>query len=420
MNIWIELSTVVVEVFLAWFFFSGMLGRAKSSKLTRTVIAAAYFVALAALSLFMPVSPLRSVIIMLVTYLSAKIYFNNKWLATVYPTILFFLFAILADILCGTLLQLGGVSADAIMGNGVERLIYIILSKLLHLLCLYIIITITRPNFDLISFIKSLPLLSCQILSIYICQRNFIIVLDGNGPAFLQFETLGLLYINLIMCAFVEILNRAHERERKAELERQRLELQKDYYHDVLERQEETRRLWHDIKKYVASVESLVCSENREEARKCLEDIQSAFAGVDTAVDTGNSLIDSILSYGIKKAEEVGVKISPDIWVGSELNFPPTDLFVIIGNTLDNAIEACCLVEDKAARVVSVSLRQKNHILLYEIRNPYTGIKIQKPGNIHGYGLKNAEACVAHSDGRMTITDKNNVFVVSIQLNLGE
>lgn len=419
MNIWIELSTVLVEIFLPWYFFSGMLGRTSRPWPLKVAVGAVYAAVLAALSLLLPSSPLRSTAIIILTYFAAKIYFNKGWLATVYPTILFFLFAILADILCGTLLQLGGVPASALMGNGIDRLIYNILCKLFHLLCLYVILTIIKTKIDTYSIFKALPLLSCQILSIYICQQNFLIVLAGKGLDFLRFETLGLLYINLIMCAFVETLNRSHEREREARTARQQLELQRNYYLDIMERQEETRRLWHDIKKYMASMESLVASENREEAQRCLEQIQSVFSGITNAVDTGNKLIDSILTYGMKKAGELGVTIRPEIWVDSQMNFPATDLFVIIGNTLDNAIEACCQIEEEAAREISVVLHQKNHLLLYEVSNPYNGKKLQRPGKVHGYGLKNVEACVARNDGLMNISKKHGIFEVSIQLNLG-
>ena len=418
MNIWIELSTVVVEVFLPWYFFSGMLGRANSSRITMVIVGVTYTAALAVLSLFIPSSAMRSSIIMGLTYLAAKLYFNKSWVSTIYPTIMFFLFAILSDILCGTLLQLSGVPADALMGDGVDRLIYVILGKLLHLLCLYIVLTITKPQVSTQSIFKALPLLSCQILSIYICQKNFLIVMDGNGPEFLRLETLGILYINLVMCVFVEVLNRSHERE--AEIGRQQLELQKNYYLDIMERQEETRSLWHDIKKYMATMEALVDSENKEEAQQCLDNIQSTFSELANTVDTGNKLIDSILTYGVKKAEELTVTIQPEIWVDSKIDFPATDLFVIIGNTLDNAIEACCQIEDESKRIVSMGLLQKNHLLFYEISNPYNGKKTQKSGRIHGYGLKNVEACVERNGGLMSISKENGVFAVSIQLNLGE
>ena len=185
-------------------------------------------------------------------------------------------------------------------------------------------------------------------------------------------------------------------------------------------RQEETRSLWHDMKKYMASVEALIANENREEAQRCLEGIYSAFSELSSAVDTGNKLVDSILTYGIKRAREHGVSVRPDIWVDNNLAFPATDLFVIIGNTLDNAIEACAQLDDAAERVITVTLRQNNHLLLYEISNPYVDKNTRKPGKIHGYGLKNVRACVERNEGLLQISKQDNIFRVSIQLNIGE
>ncbi len=242
----------------------------------KAAVGAIYAAALAALSLLLPSSPLRFTAIMILTYFSAKIYFSKGWLATLYPTILFFVFAILTDILCGMLLQSGGIPAGELMGSGTARLIYNILCKLFHLLCLYIILTITKAKSYTYSLLKGFAASLLPAPEHTSVSRTFLSLLR-NGPDFLRFETLGLLYINLIMCASVETLNRSMSGNGEERTARQQLELQKNYYLDIMGVREETRRMWHDIRKYMSSMESLVANENREEAQKCLEQLQSAF-----------------------------------------------------------------------------------------------------------------------------------------------
>lgn len=87
---------------------------------------------------------------------------------------------------------------------------------------------------------------------------------------------------------------------------------------------------------------------------------------------------------------------------------------------LDNAIEACSQIDDKKERIVSVWLYQKNHLLLYEISNPYNEKSSKKAGKIHGYGLKNVSACVEKNDGIINIEKSHSIFDVSIQLNLND
>ena len=419
MNIWIELATVVVELVLPWYFFSGMLGKSMQSLAIKLTVAVTYYGLLAFLSLFLSISAIRITVLILVTFIGAKIYFCKSWAETIYPTILFFLSSMFSDILCGTFLQLLGISLDDLMGSGLERLLYNTSGKFLHLLFLYIILTISKANFDRRSLARAVPLLSCQLLSIYICFHSFASISRGNSPRYVSLETLCLLYINVVICAYVDVLNQAYETEKEAQLSKQQLEIQKNYYADVMERQEETRSLWHDIKKYMLSMEALIGTENKEEAEWCLERIHSAFLKSATTVDTGNTLIDSILTYGMKKAEEAGVKLQPEIWVDSQLAFPATDLFIIIGNTIDNAVEACREINEGDKRYVSISLYQKNHLLLYEITNPYNSNSATKPGRIHGYGLKNVRSCVERNNGEMTITKENEMFKVAIHLNLG-
>ena len=65
-----------------------------------------------------------------------------------------------------------------------------------------------------------------------------------------------------------------------------------------------------------------------------------------------------------------------------------------------------------------INMEYVDRLLLYEGSNPYNGKKLQRPGNVHGYGLKNVEACVARSNGLMDISKKHGNFTVSIQLNL--
>lgn len=420
MNIWIELATAVAETFLPWYFFSGMLGQSKRSSVSKLLLGVFYAVLLSLLSVLVPTSSIRSAIIIIITYLSAKAFFNKSWLTTLYPTVLFFFFAILADIICGAIMHFGGIPTDAIMGDGFGRLAYNIICKLVHLVFLYVVLTLVRPGVNAQSVFKSLPLLSCQLLSIYICHQNYAIIILGNSPDILLFETLSLLYINLVICAFVETLNRSFAREQESELARQQLETQKNYYIDVLERQEETRSLWHDIKKYMTSMENLVANEDRDAAKACLTELQSIFSDISMAVDTGNNLVDSIITYGMKKAADNNVTIKLDIWVGNNLPIPSTDLFIIIGNTLDNAIEACSRIDKENERVVSVWLHQKNHLLLYEISNPYNEKSTKKAGKIHGYGLKNVSACVEKNNGTITIEKNHNVYTVSVKLNLND
>lgn len=134
-------------------------------------------------------------------------------------------------------------------------------------------------------------------------------------------------------------------------------------------------------------------------------------------IDTGNSIVDGILNYGSNKADSLGISINFNLWLDTDLNISPVDLYIIIGNTMDNAIEACDAFPAGHKPSISCTLRQKNHVLLYEISIYSTGFR-KKAGDIHGYGLENVKECVNRNSGFISVKNENDIFCVSITLNV--
>ena len=418
MNIWIELITVVAEVILPVYFFHGFWGAIKCGKSSAVLFVFLYGLLLAFASLYLPASLLRTGLIIVITYSLAVILFQKPWIVTLYPVFLFFFTSIISDVICGAVFAGVGISIEEFMGIGSARAIYNSMAKLVHLLFLYITLRIIRHRYESASLVRCLPLIACILVSFVICFYNFSAWMDSNVPIGAILGSVGLLYINMLICIYIDIIDQIYKNQKETELEKQQLEIKAQYYHDMIDRQEETRGLWHDIKKYLSAMEALVGTDNKEEARRCLETVSEKLSGLENAVDTGNELVDSIFNYGFRKAALSDVSITPKIWVSSNLDIPSADLFIIIGNTMDNAVEACSLMPDINERTIDISLQQKNHILFYEIRNPYLKERKEKHGKIHGYGLRNVKTLVEQNGGSMSISTENGRFVVSIRLNV--
>lgn len=419
MNLWIEAMSVAAEIGLVLYFFPNFFSeREKRSLLLSCALVLLYGLADFLLYLLPLVSALHTVLAVVITYLFVKVYFQQSWLHSLYGAFLYLAASIASDVICGALLMVTGVNSDALLGAGAARSVYIVMGKLLHLLCLIVILTMTKRQYSRKVIFRTLPLWLCLLFSLFVCYHNYTALLAGASAAVVIVETVGLLFINLVICIYVEVLNRAYARQQEAVLARQQLQLRESYYQDLVERQEETRALWHDIKKYMGAMELLVDQDKREEAQACLEGLQRSFERAQNIFNTGNPSVDSILAYGLKKAEEAQAKLRCKTWIDSRLDVPASDLFVIIGNTLDNAVEACGALPEGEARWIDVSLTQKNHLLRYEIRNPYAPSSAREKKRIHGYGLKNVETCVQRHNGTMTVRKEEGYYTVLIVLNV--
>ena len=96
------------------------------------------------------------------------------------------------------------------------------------------------------------------------------------------------------------------------------------------------------------------------------------------------------------------------------------DLCVLVGNLLDNAIEACQKI-DKQKRI-QVSFKQEGNFLNVIIKNTYIDEKnndllTTKDNKLnHGYGIKSVRSIVEKYEGTFKIIKNNGYFIVSVLL----
>ena len=108
------------------------------------------------------------------------------------------------------------------------------------------------------------------------------------------------------------------------------------------------------------------------------------------------------------------------------LPYKSSDLCIVLGNLLDNAIEATEKLEDEEEKQIFIKLIYQKKRLLIEIRNPYRGsLKKGRSGDYlsgkndqenHGIGLKSVRKVVEKYDGTLDIHTENQQFQITIIL----
>lgn len=414
----IELITVFVEIVFLLYYLNGLFDFVKTGKNITFLMFAGFGLGLSILSVF-PINPFVRIFYSIsYTVIIELIAYKNSFLISLYFGFIYYAMAVASDILCSSIFSSVGVSYQAQASDGTKRMFYIVAAKLLHLIGIQIVIHIKRYKNHEGSLLRAIPLIIGQFISIYICHLLFSIVQYGGSPIYVSMGILGMLFINVVICFYVESIRTLYENKRQIALAEQQLTIQQSYYEQVSKSQEETRALWHDIKKYLSAMQTLVSEKDQVSASTCMLQAEASFKRVHSVVDVGNQIINGILEYGLTKAESADIKLNIDIWVNKSVSISPVDLYVIIGNTLDNAIEECSTHEDHSSKVIDLILKQKNRMLYYEIRNPILSPPKIKPGKIHGYGLKNVKNCVEKYHGIMTCDIIDNFYIVTIQLNM--
>lgn len=205
---------------------------------------------------------------------------------------------------------------------------------------------------------------------------------------------------------------------------------QTDHYRNQLEVIEESqdriRALRHDMKNHMLHLSSELRQGHCEDALRYLEDMEEELQNPAEYVRTGNREIDSLLNYKMQKAKQVLAAVESDVNVPMELMPKSFDINVILGNLLDNAVEAAQKSERKWMKL---TLRADRGVFLIHIANscemvPEKGGKYfhstkGEPGE-HGIGLQNVRRMVERQNGEIEFACEGEIFSVDVMLYMNE
>ncbi|MBR1572475.1 MAG: sensor histidine kinase [Lachnospiraceae bacterium] len=202
------------------------------------------------------------------------------------------------------------------------------------------------------------------------------------------------------------------ERERLWEQKRMQYEISKDAMAVV-------NRNYHDIKHQIAAVNAMTDADRRHEA---LQRMEENIAIYDSVVHTENELLDTVLTEKRLACGRKHITMSC-ICDGKVLLFMDgLDLYTLMGNALDNAIEATEKLPENQ-RFVSVKIQNKVGMTLVEISNPINQeLNIvegklhttKKDKEAHGFGMRSMKEIVKRYDGILEYKIYRNNFVLRL------
>lgn len=178
--------------------------------------------------------------------------------------------------------------------------------------------------------------------------------------------------------------------------------------------------LKHDLKNHLITMQMLSTQKAYLELNRYIESLLCIPVFQNQYIETKNTTIDNILNYKIFEAEKFGIKVDTHITVPSTLVLDPYDFAVILGNLMDNAIEA------SVSHIVYVNMCYDKGCMSLRISNDFDGERVlNKDGYLlttkrecanHGLGLKNVERVVEKYNGVMKIEIKEKDFTIYIML----
>lgn len=237
--------------------------------------------------------------------------------------------------------------------------------------------------------------------------------------------TLSILLINIVSLSMYDKLIELFNEN----LKNNYLKIQSDYYKkniDVLiSNLKKTNALKHDIKNHLLIIKSLIHKKEIFKLEEYIDSLTSDLSFYYDSINTGNVIIDSILNCKRYEMEIKNIYNEINIDIPKSLNnIGNSDIIIILGNLIDNAIEANIKLPEESRKIILDIIYDKG-IIDISIKNNYNGEINYKNNEIlstkgnfftHGIGMKNIEEVVKKYNGNLKIDFNENVFSVNLIL----
>lgn len=207
----------------------------------------------------------------------------------------------------------------------------------------------------------------------------------------------------------------------------QQIQAQAEHYKNLAAANFETRRFKHDFKNMSIAIEKLLADGQQEQALALLQKYNNTLntpGAFHPAFDTGNSIADALLTDKSEKASVINAEITFNGAIPQDA-LSPTDLCVILGNTLDNAIEACQKLDPKTYKTIAIHCNCSSGFLFLSISNPVSEKVIihdnyisttKENKTLHGFGLYSLHSVVTRYDGEVRLSSTDDCFTVDIDM----
>ncbi len=237
-----------------------------------------------------------------------------------------------------------------------------------------------------------------------------------------------ILAVVLMMSVLVFNINREYEVEKElAKLRSEQAELLERDYTNLNRAYQVNARLFHDLHNHIGVLRQFLAHEKYGEAVRYLDELQAPVQNLTAAVWTGDETADYLINSKAAAAEADGIRFQAQVEFPRRTNIRSVDLCAILGNLLDNAIEAARQVPDPSGRTVALTIRRIHQMLVIKVENSFSSVPIQKNGELkttktggglHGWGLKSAQTAAEKYDGMVQAGVFGEVFRAVATLSL--
>ncbi|MDR3590861.1 MAG: GHKL domain-containing protein [Negativicutes bacterium] len=261
------------------------------------------------------------------------------------------------------------------------------------------------------------PFLSFILLAVYGVQRSY-----------LSSIFIPLVLSTIIISIAYYLIAISIDRTKRQQQLHQQLALQRDHYRNINDSIITAKTARHDLRHHLVTISEILGKNDVPAAQEYLNRLCSSYDDSSIPSVCRNQSADAVICHYLKLARQQGITVETKLHIPDELGIDALDLCVIIGNCLENALEACGKINATEPRFIEISATIAKGHLIIKIANSFNGlVQSQDDGFFsskadagHGIGLASVKTLTAKYQGHCMISFDQQVFKVSVSLQLPE
>ena len=204
-----------------------------------------------------------------------------------------------------------------------------------------------------------------------------------------------------------------------------KLHLLEENYEQATKGYKEKAELLHDEKHHVDAIREMLEKGKVEDAIRYVGEVSQKLRESGSRIWSNHLFLDLVLNMKVQEAEERLIQSEIYFDDMSGLNMQETDISVLFGNLLDNAIEAAEKIFDPERRWIKVCGERRGDMLVLNISNPteqelqFEGelpVSTKEDKTLHGFGLQSVRHIAERYQGEMEVEENEGVFHVGLML----
>ena len=421
----------IVGVFVAVRFYNHMLTKKSMNEKIRIGGLGGILLLAIALNVVIEKSNILLTISFGIFFIIAYLFYNGEIHIKMIMAIFIVIFSYLMELIAALVIVaiFGNVLYD-IRHNMMLLLLGGIISKILLIFFAEIIIRFRKNNASQVSLRSWLLILSIPVFSVVLSVTSvYEPILKDEFSVISVLACVSIVYINVIVFyLFDSIVFQVNENNQFRFREKQLL-IQKNQYENVIDGYNQVKRVRHDMVNHLLALDGYLANQQYHEALEYIHKLNDELDFGKRGIVSSNVAIDALIGNGKLKAAKEGIDFECEVMIPRKLKIDEMDICIVLGNLLNNAIEACRRIDDeRVSKRIMLKMYYKQEYIFIELENSYdlstikkkngrfVSSKLYREKDEIGIGMGNMEKIVEKYEGVYQIDLSGKMFIVKIMM----